>query len=326
MILEHLIFVLIVKKEYRIKFLVAAVLIFLLYSPWFFYVFAHRDEVYQALSWHKFENVPLWAPLLGLVLGLIRTFSFYLNYTLFWDDVFNNITPAIKLETGYNLLILILLIIAVFSLVKKEKKETTWFIMLIFIPGLLFFYSLDIARNAITTHWWRYYIFNTIPAILLFTHLISNNLQARKIFSSAVYLGLVLISIYSVITIAKYRYWYLGGDWEQEFVDNATLLSTAEKPLMITDFIRLNSPWDGPMHSMEVLANCSSEKIDVLRVSPDVQEIETMIPDNIYTDIFVIYASDKLLENLKKQFGKRLEILPGEQGPPRWKVNLAEGN
>ncbi len=326
MILEHLIFVFILKKEFRIKFLVAAVLIFLLYSPWFFYVFAHRDEVYQALSWHKFENVPLWAPLLGLVLGLIRTFSFYLNYTLFWDDVFNNITPAIKLETGFNLLILVLMIVAIISVIRREKKETAWFIMLIFIPGLLFFYGLDIARNAITTHWWRYYIFNTIPVVLLFTYLISGNLQVRRIFSSAIYLGLVVISIYSVFTISKYRYWYLGGDWEQEFVDNATLLSTSEKPLMITDFIRLNSPWDGPMHSMEVLANCNSEKIDVLRVSPDIQGIETMIPKNIYTDIFVIYASDELLENLKNQFGERLEILPGEQGPPRWKVNLSSGN
>jgi hypothetical protein len=230
------------------------------------------------------------------------------------------------LETGFNLLILGLLILAVFSLFKKEKKETAWFVILIFIPGFLFFYALDIARNAITTHWWRYYIFNTIPVILLFTHLISYKIQAKKVLFSVVYLGLVVISIYSVITISKYRYWYLGGDWEQEFVDNAVLLSTAEKPLMITDFIRLNSPWDGPMHSMEVLANCSSEKIDVLRVSPDIQEIETMIPDNIYTDIFVIYASDELLENLKNQFGERLEILPGELGPPRWKVNLSAGN
>mgnify|MGYP001767154785 CR=1 FL=1 len=144
----------------------------------------------------------------------------------------------------------------------------------------------------------------------------------KKMLFSSIYLGLVVISIYLVLAISKYRYWYLGGDWEQEFVDNATLLSTSEKPLMIKDFISLNSTLDGPMHSMEVLANCCSEEIDVLRVSPDVQAIENLIPENIYSDIYVIYASDELLENLKNQFGERLQILEGEQGPPRWKLSL----
>ncbi len=322
MIFEHLLFVMILKKESRLKYLVVLLAILLLYSPWFFYIFANRNEVFAALAWHKFQTVPWWAPLLGLVLGLVRTFSFYQNYTLFWDDVFHNITPAMKLETIFNLVILAILIISVISIVKREKRETAWFMLLIFIPGLIFFYSLDIARNAITTHWWRYYIFNTIPVILLVTGLFARKIAVGKIIYSAIYFGFVVISIYSVITISKYRYWYLGGNWQQEFVDNAELLSNAKQPLVISDFMWNNISSEGRMHIMESLVDCTSDNVDVLRVTPDVQQIDSIIPANHYSDIYVIYASSQLLENLRNQFGERMEILPGRVGPPRWKIDL----
>ncbi|MBN1118811.1 MAG: glycosyltransferase family 39 protein [Bacteroidales bacterium] len=319
-IFEHLLFVLFLKKESRIKFLITISIIVLFYLPWFVYLINNRTEIFSALSWHKFEAVPVWAPVLGYVLGSVRTFSFYLNYTLFWDDVFHNITPAMIVETGFNLIILSLIVLSVILLFKKEKRETAWFIFLIFIPGLVFFCGLDLARNAITTHWWRYYIFNTIPVLLIVSYLIFYYSKTKKLISRGVYIGIIVISFYSIFTISKYPYWYLGGEWEKEFVDNAELLSKAKKPLMVTDFMRLNSPWDGPMHSMEVLANCSSDEIDVLRVSANRSEIDKIIPDNTYSDVFVIYASDELLENLQKQFGDRMKIMHGRQGPPRWRI------
>jgi uncharacterized membrane protein len=325
-IFEHLLFVFFLKKDLRLKFLIIIAIIFLLYFPWFLFVFNHRAEVSQSLAWHKFETVPLWAPLLGLMLGLVRTFSFYLNYTLFWDDVFHHITTSMIIETFFNLLILVVMIVSVVAMFKKEKRETFWFIILIIVPGILFFWALDIARHAITTHWWRYYIFNTIPVILIVTYIISYYAESRKWLFTTLYAGFIVISLYSVITISQYRYWYLGGDWEQEFVDNAELLSKAKKPLLITDFIRLNNIWEGPMHTMEVLVNCSSDKIDVLRASPDVKQLDSIIRQNHYSDIYVIYASDQLLENLKEQFGERMQILPGRQGPPRWKILLRKSS
>lgn len=320
MLFEHLLFVMILKKKSRLKFLLVLIVIFLLYSPWFFYVFANRNEVFAALAWHKFQVVPWWAPMLGLVLGLVRTFSFYQNYTLFWDDVFHNITTAMKIESLFNLVILAIMIVSIISILKKGKRENAWFLLLIFIPGLIFFYSIDIARNAITTHWWRYYIFNTIPVILLVTGLFARKIKDNKFIYAALYFGFVVISIYSVLTISKYRYWYLGGNWQQEFADNATLLSVAKRPLMITDFVWNNNPGEGRMHSMEVLVDCTSDSIDILRVTPDIRQIDSLIPTMRYSDIFVIYASDALLNNLEKQFGDRMEILYGKVGPPRWRI------
>ena len=319
---EHLLFIIFLKKELRLQFLLILGIILLLYSPWFCNVYIQRDEVYSSLSWHKFKDVPLWAPLLGLMLGLVRTFSFYQNYTLFWDDVFHNITTAMIIETAFNVVILSLIIVSAIVMFKKEKRETIWFVLLILLPGLVFFWSLDLIRHSITTHWWRYYIFNTIPVVLLVTYLLSKYLESKKPLFFSVYLSIVSISVYSIYSISEQRYWYIGGDWEQEFVDNADLLSKSKKPLMITDFMWMNSPWEGPMHSIEILANCSSDNIDVLRVSSDIKQIESIIPKDLYSDVYVINASDKLLENLKIQFGQRFQILPGQQGPPRWKIIL----
>ncbi|TNF44595.1 MAG: hypothetical protein EP310_02995, partial [Bacteroidetes bacterium] len=110
MIFQHLLFVWFVKKELRLKFLLVSLIILIFYSPWLIYLFNNRNEVFAALAWHRFEAVPWWAPLLGMVLGYVRTFSFYQNYTLFWDDVFGNITAAMKIETGINILILAFMI------------------------------------------------------------------------------------------------------------------------------------------------------------------------------------------------------------------------
>lgn len=320
MLFEHLLFIWFVKKELRLKFFFVLLITFVFYSPWFFYIFDNRNEVFAALAWHKFEIVPLWAPLLGMILGYIRTFSFYQNYTLFWDDVFGNITAAMQIETAINLLILAFMIVSAVFLVRKSKRENAWFILLLIVPALIFFYGLDIARNAITTHWWRYYIFNTIPLILLVTAILAAKTETRKLGFSVIYFGLIFVSVFSVLTISKYRYWYLGGDWEQEFVDNADQLSTAKRPLMITDFVWNNSAIEGVMHTMEVLVNCSSDSIDVLRVTPEIQNVNVLIPAGKYTDVFVYYASDSLTNNLKLQFGERMVYQNGRVGAATWKV------
>jgi hypothetical protein len=319
-IFQHLLFIWFVKKEVRLKFLMVSCIIFIVYSPWFFYVFDNRQEVFAALAWHKFEVVPLWAPLLGMVLGYVRTFSFYQNYTLFWDDVFHNITTGMKIETGINLLILAFFIVAAVYHIKKQKKENSLFVLLLIVPALVFFYSLDIARNAITTHWWRYYIFNTIPIILLVTGILAVKITKGKTIFLAIFLGLVFVSVYSIFTISKHKYWYLGGNWQQEFVDNAIQLSSARYPLLITDFVWNNSPIEGRMHVMEVLVDCTSDSIDVLRVSPDIQHIDRIIPAGKYSDIFVYYASEQLANNLKNQFGEKMIFQKGRVGPATWKI------
>lgn len=321
-VFEHILYVLLFKKESRKPLLIVLAIVCLLYAPWFTYVYLNKEEVFSSLSWHKFEGLPIWAPLLGLVLGLVRTFSFYLPYTLFWDDVFNNITPAMIFETICNICILGFLLYSIIKMYRNESRSTSWFVLLIIVPGLLFFWGLDIARNAITTHWWRYYIFNTIPIVLIAAYGIYSLLQ-KSIFTAVIIcIALCTISIYSLYTISQQKYWYLGGNWQQEFVDNSHTLSQTQRPLVITDFIRLQNPWEGPMHTMEVFVNCTSNNIDVLRLTADKQKIADIISPQTYSDIFVMYASDELLANLKNQFGDSLQKVERNQGPPLWKIQM----
>lgn len=324
MIFQHLLFIWFVKKELRWKFMLVSLSIFLFYSPWLIYLINNRNEVFAALAWHRFEVVPWWAPLLGMVLGYVRTFSFYKNYTLFWDDVFGNITTAMKIETGINILILAFMIFSAVYLFRKSNRESAWFVLLLILPALIFFYSLDIARNAITTHWWRYYIFNTIPLILLVTGILADKNVERKIRFSAIYMGLTIVSLFSVFTISKHEYWYLGGNWQQEFVDNAVQLSVSEYPLVITDFVWANSEVEGRMHIMEVLVDCTHDNIDILRVSPEIQDIEKLIPPGKYSDVFVYFASESLENNLSNQFGEKMVFQTGRAGTASWRIKPGE--
>ena len=57
---------------------------------------------------------------------------------------------------------------------------------------------------------------------------------------------------------------------------------------------------------MMVANAIESENVDILRTTPDNPDITEMINKNGYSDIYVIYASEELLNNLKAQFGDQL--------------------
>lgn len=319
---EHLIFILILYRKDFWKFAGAGVVILLTYLPWLLLILNSQQEVVSALSWHKMaEKMPFWAPALGITLGYVRTFSFYKEYTLYWDDVLAKADTGFFVESFINLCVLAFLLLALIKMRKYLKKESCLFILLIFIPGFLLFYFLDLFRNAVTSIWWRYHIFATIPVILIAASYFKGRMEKRRIAAVLIYLGLVTISLYSVLTIAKQKYWYLAGDWVLEFVNNAALLSDSEKALVITDFTREDNPWTGPTLTMQVLVNCTSDKIDVLRVGENVPDMAALIPEDTYSDIFLLYPSSRLVEEMTRQYGDRMQILEGRRGPPTWIIN-----
>lgn len=328
---EHLLFILILYRKDFWKFAGSGAVMLMAYLPWLLFILNGQQEVVSALAWHKMpDKMPFWAPALGITLGYIRTFSFYKEYTLYWDDVFGNITPDMILETFFNLCVLTFLILALIKMKKFLSKESMLFILLIFIPGFLLFYFLDLFRNAVTSIWWRYHIFATIPVILLASSYFVGRLQKQEIITPLIYIGLVCISLYSVFTISKQKYWYLGGEWVLEYVNNAALLSSSEKALVITDFTRADNPWTGPTLTMQVLLNCTSDQIDVVRIGEDVPDMSSLIPDGSYKDIYLLYPSSRLVEELSRQYGERMQMLEGRRGPPMWIIhttnNLPDSN
>jgi uncharacterized membrane protein len=323
-IFEHLLVILILYRKEFWKFAGSGIVMLLAYLPWLLLILNSYQEVISSLEWHKMpQKMPFWAPILGITLGYIRTFSFYKEYTLYWDEVFGNLTADLLLESFFNLCILAFLLLALIKMKTFLKKESSTFLLLIFIPGFLLFFFLDLFRNAVTSIWWRYHIFSTIPIILIASSFFAGRMQSRKIADILIYGGLVAISLYSVYTISGQKHWYLGGEWVKEYVDNAELLSNSEKALVITDFTRADNPWTGPTLTMQVLLNCTSDQIDVLRIGQDVPDMGTLIPEGTYSDIFVLYPSSRLVEELNEQFGQRMQVLEGRRGPPTWIIQQA---
>jgi len=319
---EHLLFILLLYRKEFWKFAGSGLVMLLAYLPWLLLILNNRQEVVSSLAWHKMpDKMPFWAPVLGITLGYVRTFSFYKEYTLYWDDVFGNVSPDLLVETFFNLCILAFLMVALIKMRTLLRKESAIFILLIFIPGFLLFFFLDLFRNAVTSIWWRYHIFATIPVILIASSYFVGRIETRKIAALLIYCGLVAISLYSVLTISGQKYWYLGGEWVKEYVHNAELLSDAEKALVITDFTRADNPWTGPTLTMQVLLNCTSDQIDVLRIGAEVPDMGALIPEGTYSDIFVLYPSSRLVGELAGQFGERMQILEGRRGPPTWIIH-----
>jgi len=71
---------------------------------------------------------------------------------------------------------------------------------------------------------------------------------------------------------------------------------------------------------MVIMNECQSENIDILRASPDIRNVEKMLLDTEYSDIYVTHASMKLVENLKMQFGEKMDSLEVEGISPMWQI------
>lgn len=317
-ILGHIIFVLLTRKD-LIKVSAASIAVgFILYLPWALNLYFNFDKIASSLSWHSTAEHPgsFLFPLFGQIFYLVSIFSFPLDFLYAFQRTSTDIPPEAQ---GAFLLILASLIIITMSfvfLLKKTRRETKYFLLLIILPGLLFFYFSDLLRNGITSWWWRYLIFIATGIILVMTNLLSEKIEKGSLPYSIIFIALTLIGISSIQKISKARHWYLGRDWDV-YIEDARFFSTARKPLLITDF-SLNH---GMINSMITIFECKSENIDILRASPDIDNIEGKINSKGYSDIYVFHASDELIENLKSQFGEKMDSLEVEGISPIWNIS-----
>ena len=77
---------------------------------------------------------------------------------------------------------------------------------------------------------------------------------------------------------------------------------------------------------MAIMNECTSDSIDIMQVYPDITNVKEKIPENYYSDIYLVYASKELVLNLKSQFGEQMDSLEIEGISPMWQINLNENN
>ncbi|UCH13441.1 MAG: glycosyltransferase family 39 protein [Bacteroidales bacterium] len=318
-IFGHFIYVCLLKKDLCLKYSISLFAIFIVYAPWIYSMYIDFHEISVSLSWHSQpESLPVIMTIMGQITFFISIFEFLIDYSLIYIDNMIAFSPVIILGFVTNILILILLIIAFIYFFRKSRMEEKLFAILIILPGFILFFVYDIVRSAIASWWWRYHIFNVFGIILVVTYLLFRKIEKGKLAFSGIFTGLVIIGIFSVLTISNSRYWYHGGYLQQVYIEDARLFSKADKPVIITDY----SFGFGMVDFMVVINECNSDNIDILRASNDIENVEEILIYNNYSEIYVTHASNELTENLKSQFGEKMDSLKIEGISPMWQINL----
>ncbi len=319
-IFGHTIFVLLSRKD-LIKVSVISILVgFILYLPWALKLYFNLDEIITSLSWHSNtgQHISFFFPLLGQLFYLFSIFSSPLDFFYAFEQTSTNIPPGAMGAFILNFAVLNLILMAFIFLLRKTKKETKYVLLLIILPGLLFFYALDLVRNGMTSWWWRYLIFTVAGIILVMTNFLREKIEKGSLPYSFIYIVLTVVGISSMFSISRARHWTLGRKWDC-YIEDARLFSTSSKPLLITDFAFNH----GMINSMVTILECNSENIDILRASPNIDNAEEMIFNKDYSDIYVFHASDELIANLKSQLGEKMDSLKLEGTSPIWKINTS---
>jgi len=317
-IFGHMIFVLLTRKDLIKPCVISILFGFILYLLWALKLYFNLDEIITSLSWQSNaqQHISFFFPLLGQIFYLFSIFSSPLDFLYVFEQA-SNIPPATMSAFFLNFVVLALIVKAFVFLLKKTGKETKYFLLLIILPGLVFFYFLDLVRNGMTSWWWRYLIFAAAGIILVMTNFLCKKIEKGSITYSFIFIALAAIGIGSMFSISGARHWTLGRKWDC-YIEDARLFSSARKPLLITDFAFNH----GMINSMVTILECKSGNIDILRASPDIGNIEEMINGKDYSDIYVFHASDELIGNLKSQFGEKMDSLHIEGTSSIWKINL----
>lgn len=287
----------------------------LAYLPWALSLYFKLHLITTALSWHSKnqDDFNALSPLFGQFLYILSMFSYKLDYLSVLKQSSFPMTPEHMVAILFNVAVLAMICFSIFFLIKNTGKEIFYFLVLIIAPGLVFFYVHDIIRTSIASWWWRYLIFISPGIFLLITNVLYKKIEKGHVASFICFLGLVFIGISSIFTISKAKYWHIGGSGMNMYVEVAHLISKSEHPLIITDFLNDNNM----VNLMVVLEECTSDNIDILKASPT-QNLTDLIGENTYSDIYVLYASNKLTDHLKRQFGNSMEPMDMESVHKMW--------
>ncbi len=318
----HFIYILIFNKELRKNYSISLFAILLVYLPWICSIFIHRNEIISSLAWHSyfFKNKFPWDPLIRQIMGFSRTFMFLTDMKPLAE-----IALQYKYQGNYvvilsDIVVFTLIISSIIYVFRKSSAKVSSFLALIFFPQFLFFYLTDIIRNSGGSALWRYHTIMYIALLLYMSFLISRKIASNRLFYLTLFLGLILTGLASIFTITKTRCLWISGSKCQSVIKSAKLISEADSPLIITDYSSLYG--DNLGGFLEMLTECSSKNIDILRASPDIENVIEILDDKEYSEIYVVSASDELVRNLKLQFGERMDLLEVEIITQIWQINF----
>jgi uncharacterized membrane protein len=316
----HLIYILWIKRKVWLKYSLILLAILLLYSPWIYSMLIHRHEIIFSLSWQKhiLSNISFFKPFFYHLLGFACTFS-YFDHSALREIVLENKILENWLIILIDVLIAIFIIYAIIYTLRRIKKWQAWFMALIFFPHLIFSLLTDLIRGAIGSIFFRYHTTIFIGLILFIAFLISDKLIRARFAFLLFYIAIIFISLLSSFRITRNPCFWVSGC--EPAMQTAKELSNSEFPLVITGYATPVEPRLAGF--MVTLIESDWKNMDILRADPDIENVKDLIKGHEYTDIYICYASDELVDNLKIQLGeeniKKID-LPGNF--PVWRIKF----
>ena len=324
-IIGHLIYIMIFKKELRIRYFISVFLILIGYLPWLISVIDNRNEISAALSWHSWygTNQNFVKLIIAQLTIMARS---YVTLNNFWDHM--SLLIYNKFDGNYiqicaMVLIIFTILCSVIYAFRKLNHKVSFFLALIILPQFLLFLLSDLFRGTGSSLIYRYHLINILGALLFITFLISRKISLGKLIYSFIYTGLIILGLFSILLISKDRCWDVPLNCENN-IEDARLFSSSNRPLLITDCrLPLNIGIGG---FMAIMNECTSNSIDIMQTSQDVTRIKEKIPEKYYSEVYLVYATDELVNNMKLQFGEKMDSLEIEGISPIWQINLDENN
>ena len=315
-LLGHFIFVWLLKKPFRGGYVFSLLFIVLAFLPRLYFLYQVRDTLSNGLSWHISDHASFFTLelLFMQLIGLVRFFSFLYDMLLYFSLLMTGETAGISTGLWIDAVLLCVIVYAIYFLLTKTTKERKWFLILLLLPTILFFYLSDIFRQGFTSILWRYQIVNMVVVGLVMTNLLQEKIRNGKMPYAVLYLGLITMGLVSIFKISEIRCWNTSPDCTSN-VEEARYISTAEHPLLITDFNKF-----GLANFLAVINDARLTNADVVYCKGNVPDIKSPAEANGYTDVYVIHASDSLAAAVQAQFGGRL--LPFRKEVPLWSSQI----
>lgn len=319
-LLGHALYILFMKRKIWLAYSISLLIIMIAYLPWILSMINNEAEITSSLAWHTSWGFPgLFKLLLSQFVAFAKFFILIYNRNEYLSFLVFNEANGSHIQLFVDSIFIIIILISIVYTIRKSPPRVWLFLVFIVIPYIMFFLISDIFRQALGSFIWRYHIPNLVGILLFVSYLIYKKIELGKLFYSGVYLSLIIIGLISIYYISKDRCYFIGLGCEENITE-ARIFSEAEKSLLISDYTM--SLGTGTGGFIALLNECESDNIDVLHASPDIKNVNAMLSGVDYSDIYVTYASSELVNNLKSQFGERMDSVDIEGISPMWLIKL----
>ena len=315
LLIAHFLFVVLFERKIFLQFFASIAIVFLLYAPWLLFIVHSFGQVEGALSWHGmfYDNYNFLILILFQLLALADAF-------IAMEDpaVWFLVKHMQSFSTLIYLLMVAFIIVSVFYASKKMEKKSFYFLLFIFLCSFLFFFITDLIRHTGSSLLFRYHYINVSAALFFMAFLFTRKITGKNIFYFTLYIVIVVFGINSMWKISQNKKWYYTPNYDFKPVD---YIVNSESCLVISDFT--TSRGNNISYFLMIANAIKSENVDMLHTTPENPDIKELINKNIYSDIFIIYASKVLLNNLEEQFGDRFtQIIDPELYNPFYRIEL----